>query len=595
MHKLAPWIVGTAGILASFSTQAKPAIKADYLTKQNQLSVQQISDYEVDARKASALAAEEAERQRQEQQEFERLRALQMERERIARERREAEQRERERIEAERREYLRLEAERLRLERERIENERLAREQRERERQERLRLEKEQQERDRLERERLKREQIEREKEERERLKREQIERQKAEREELRREQEARQAAEREHLRQEQEARQAAERAQLEEKQKRQAVRSPVPLAPVEPVAPVAAPVSPEPMPTPPSEPSADLPLAAMPKTDMAPVMPLPKWQDHDAPADKMDKKALPADKFRRVALLLPTRSLKLGAAAKMVRAGVEEAAKMDGATVKMYETDGKNTLAQYQKAVKDGAELVIGPLSRPGIAQIAGKITVPTLALNTLEGAALKAEKLYALNLSVEDEAKQVARVMMFDERKQPLVLSDGSPLAKRMSTAFAKEWQERQQLKVPVVAHLKQYKAPFDSVFLAIDAEKNLKLAQTLKADTPKYGSSVLHANEASLRQLSGVILLDMPWLMRRGDAPSTQYAQAVNAKTMLDQRMYALGIDAWRLSQPLANQSIVNDEEIDGVTGKLSLRGNLRTFWRRLPVTPLDKKSP
>lgn len=587
MHKLAPWIVGTAGILASFSVHAKPAIKADYLTKQNQLSVQQVSDYEVEARKASAEAAEKAERQRQEQMEFERLRALQMERERIIRERLEAEQRERERIEAERREYLRLEAERLRLERERIENERLAREQRERERIERQRLEKEQQAREKEERERLKREQIEREKEERERLRREQLERQAAEREELRREQAERQAAERERLRQEQEARQAAERAQLEAKQK--AAKLPaLPVAPLEPE--VSLPKSEPTLPTP--EASQDS-SALEPKSEAAPVAPViiaPEMPKTEVPADK---KALPADNFRRVALLLPTRSAHLGAAAKMVRAGVEAAAKLDGATVSMYETDGKNTLAQYQKAVKEGAQLIIGPLSRPEIAQIASKITVPTLALNSLEGAALKAEKLYSLNLSVEDEAKQVARVMIFDERKQPLVLSDGSALAKRMSAAFAKEWQERQHYKVPIVANVKHYKASFDSVFLAIDAEKNGKLAQTLKSETPKYGSSVVYANQKLAQSLKGLILLDMPWFMRSQDEPSTQYAQPSQAKSMLDQRMYALGIDAWRLSQPLANQKIVIDEEIDGVTGKLSLRGHQRTFWRRLPVTPMEPK--
>lgn len=578
MHKLAPWIVGTAGILASFSVHAKPAIKADYLTKQNQLSVQQVSDYEVEARKASAEAAEKAERQRQEQMEFERLRALQMERERIIRERLEAEQRERERIEAERREYLRLEAERLRLERERIENERLAREQRERERIERQRLEKEQQAREKEERERLKREQIEREKEERERLRREQLERQAAEREELRREQAERQAAERERLRQEQEARQAAERAQLEAKQK--AAKLPaLPVAPLEPE--VTLPKSAPTLPTP--EASQDS-SALEPKSEAAPVAPV-------IIAPEVSKTEVPADNFRRVALLLPTRSAHLGAAAKMVRAGVEAAAKLDGATVSMYETDGKNTLAQYQKAVKEGAQLIIGPLSRPEIAQIAGKITVPTLALNSLEGAALKAEKLYSLNLSVEDEAKQVARVMIFDERKQPLVLSDGSALAKRMSAAFAKEWQERQHYKVPIVANVKHYKASFDSVFLAIDAEKNGKLAQTLKSETPKYGSSVVYANQKLAQSLKGLILLDMPWFMRSQDEPSTQYAQPSQAKSMLDQRMYALGIDAWRLSQPLANQKIVIDEEIDGVTGKLSLRGHQRTFWRRLPVTPME----
>ena len=71
---------------------------------------------------------------------------------------------------------------------------------------------------------------------------------------------------------------------------------------------------------------------------------------------------------------------------------------------------------------------------------------------------------------------------------------------------------------------------------------------------------------------RELNGVTFLDMPWLLLPDHPAVLSYARPEQAN-MEFQRFYALGIDAYRIAQWLANP---RDDfaPLDGVTGTISM---------------------
>ncbi|XLM21196.1 penicillin-binding protein activator, partial [Chromobacterium piscinae] len=136
--------------------------------------------------------------------------------------------------------------------------------------------------------------------------------------------------------------------------------------------------------------------------------------------------------------------SSALGEAAAVVRSGVEAAAQVDQ-NAELYSVDATtdNVVQRYRAAVADGVNVVIGPLSRGAIAQLAPAVTVPTLALNSIDRDAAANPKLFSLSLIVEGEARQLAQLMRDDGRATPLLVVGGDALSQRLAKAFADEWR--------------------------------------------------------------------------------------------------------------------------------------------------------
>src|SRR3954470_1129548 len=118
------------------------------------------------------------------------------------------------------------------------------------------------------------------------------------------------------------------------------------------------------------------------------------------------------------IALLLPLASPSFARPADAVRQGFTAAAKVAGKNVppiRVYPVneDTLNVLTIYEQALEAGAQLVVGPLTRNGVAALAASnlVSVPTLALNTLDSRAAPA-RMYLFGLGVEQEARQIAQI---------------------------------------------------------------------------------------------------------------------------------------------------------------------------------------
>src|SRR4051812_2229422 len=100
---------------------------------------------------------------------------------------------------------------------------------------------------------------------------------------------------------------------------------------------------------------------------------------------------ALAADAITReahIALLLPLASASFSRHADAVRQGFFAAAAVAGKSappVRVYAVneDTLNIVSVYEQAVESGARLVVGPLTRNGVAALAASnvVTIPTLA----------------------------------------------------------------------------------------------------------------------------------------------------------------------------------------------------------------------
>jgi len=288
------------------------------------------------------------------------------------------------------------------------------------------------------------------------------------------------------------------------------------------------------------------------------------------------------------IALLLPMQSTSFGTAAAAVQMGFKAAASLDPHALPV-QTYGKfdessDVVAAYQEAVANGAQAVVGPLTRNGVTTLAQMqdFPVPTLSLNI---PVLPAHgNLYYFGMAIEAEARQVAVLARSQERQQAIVISSNDVLSQRLQYAFEDQWKAlggsllREIIfsgDTSVFAELAA--APDNMVFFATNAEKSRTIRPFLPANLTAYGTSQLFVSNTNTLlnfDLEGVQFVDMPWLLQPDQAVVTAYPHASPPLSIDLERMYALGVDAYRLVKILIDQQLQTALPLDGVTGRISL---------------------
>lgn len=311
------------------------------------------------------------------------------------------------------------------------------------------------------------------------------------------------------------------------------------------------------------------------------------------------------------IALLLPIDSSTFRRHGEALRDGFLAASKVpDPATmlIRIYPVgeDAKTAVSAYQQAVQTGARLVVGPLLRAAATAVAaGDVSVPTLLLNVPDGVAPARPNLYVLGLQIETEARQAARHAYRDGRRAVLTIVGESALLKRALTAFNEEFQKLggriagEFLFNTSPAELERLKKSVDAktadmAYLALDTRQARGVRGTL-TPLPLYATAQAYTGDtgaAAVVDLAGIRIFDMPWLLQRDhNAVAIYERQGYGNDPDLD-RLYALGIDAWRIGQAMmARHTEIN---IDGVTGDLKL-GRDRQFTRELASVRLGDNLP
>lgn len=330
-----------------------------------------------------------------------------------------------------------------------------------------------------------------------------------------------------------------------------------------------------------------------------------------------------------RIALLLPLTS-DYAVAAQSVRDGflAMDANNPDPAKplVSLYDigADPAQVAAFYEQAVRDGAQLIVGPLGREAVdALIRSRVvTLPTLVLShTDEQSGAAGKYLFQFGLPPEQEAKQVAERAYLDGHRRAVVLYQKGSWGERMQAAFVTHWERLggvvlategfaetgSDYSEPIkrllnITHSETRKATLerrlgqklqfesrtrqdvDLIFLAADAAHGRLVKPQLNffhaSRVPVYATSAIftgRSDEVHDRDLDGIVFGDMPWMLmsegRVGELRARLQGDWPHARSGLD-RLYALGIDSYAIIPHL--NRIISDESarFSGVTSSLSV---------------------
>ncbi|MBI5626613.1 MAG: penicillin-binding protein activator [Nitrosomonadales bacterium] len=339
--------------------------------------------------------------------------------------------------------------------------------------------------------------------------------------------------------------------------------------------------------------PAQHAPVEEKPVTPVvvAPVeKPAPVTTIIEAPAPlvlTIDKNAVP-----HIALILPLKSKDYGSAADAVQQGFLAAANQErhALPIYIYSDFDENTgvVAIYQKAIASGARGVVGPLTRSGVSALAAEqnIPVPTLALNIVEDK--PAQQLYYFGMAAEAEARQVGQLAKHQGLHQAIVITTHAQLTKRLQSAFEEEWlasggEILREIEYNNISgeFSDIAEIPSTAIFLFADAKTARLIHPYLPNKLPIYATSqIFSGNDNTLTNydLNGIRFIDMPWLLQPDHAAVMTYPRA-NVPLSIDrERLYALGIDAFRLIRVLLSKKPNAALPLDGVTGDIHLRDHI-----------------
>lgn len=320
-----------------------------------------------------------------------------------------------------------------------------------------------------------------------------------------------------------------------------------------------------------------------------------------DAPA--LAAPAAPPGPPSGMALILPAKADGFARASEVTRKGFMAArdVSVDKPAVQVLETDGTaaSAVAAYQQALAQNVAVIVGPLTKTEVAAVQNEaIRVPTLMLNAPDGALTAARGLYVLSLSTELEAKVAAETAYRTDAGAAVIVTTPAPLSKRAAAAFADAWTrlggnvkatlEYSGNPVKIKRGVEQAKG--DVVFLATDAERARVIRPFLGRNTMIISTSQVYSvpprldpavsagrvEPTKVNDLNGLRFIDMPWLHQPDHTAVMVYARANPPLSADLERLYALGIDAFRVAEQLARQRTSFD--LDGVTGRLAVHEGL-----------------
>jgi outer membrane PBP1 activator LpoA protein len=300
----------------------------------------------------------------------------------------------------------------------------------------------------------------------------------------------------------------------------------------------------------------------------------------------------------KHIALLLPLTGPLAGpghAIEDGFMAAYEASGRAGSVNIKSYDTNESNVIQLYQQAYAQGADYIVGPLTKTDVARVAREEhPVPTLLLNDLD--ASTRGQAYQFGLSPTHEARQVAMRARKNGHGRALIIAPAGTWGDEIVNAFTHQWQSANgrvvdtfryapetnlNTSIRTLLHvsdeeLKRKKrehseakietsslrrADFDMVFLVAYPSQARQIMPLLKyyyiGKIPVYATSSVYAGNINTirdRDLNGIIFCDMPWIFDHQIA-NRNWPEQLNSYN----RLYALGLDAYVLSTQL-NQLIL-----------------------------------
>ena len=357
---------------------------------------------------------------------------------------------------------------------------------------------------------------------------------------------------------------------------------------------------------------------------------------------------ALPV-RFQKIALLLPLTSQYAGAAQAVEDGFMGAAAAFPDPgkpQITVYDTGSNpaSVIQYYRQAEQSGAQLIVGPLGAAAVNALVQAVTlrVPTLLLShTTQAIHAPAADVFQFGLAPGQEARQVAQRAYINGYRHAAVLFPATAWGQRVAGDFTAYWQrlggvvpasqgytpglgdygapveqllnidqslERRNLlqnllHVPLKFESRR-RQDIDFVFLVADAQDARLIKPQLNfhhaGSLPVYSTSYIFTgtpDPVDDRDLDGITFGDMPWLLVGSGRMAVLRARLANdqkyVNTPLD-RLYALGLDAYRLIPRLLALSTEPGSQFHGATSTLTIAAD-GVIHRQLVWARFEKGLP
>ena len=342
----------------------------------------------------------------------------------------------------------------------------------------------------------------------------------------------------------------------------------------------------------------------------------------------------------RNVAVLLPL-SGDLAQLAEAIRDGFLAAyleawgEERDRQTVRFYDTGALSAADAYRQAVLDGADIVVGPLEKSAVAELAALPPErPVVALNNLDDPEPSRDgnglsSMLQLALAPEDDAAAIAAALTASDVQRVVVFANAAPWSTRAQRRFEKELvaqagAETDPMTDPIevvavgafadnseattmvgdllgvaASHARQaalvemlgielefvprHRDDVDAVVAFVDGRQLMALKPALDfhlaADLP--ADLLLYAPSQAVRgvawgRLEGLRVCNIPWLLHGGPLRRETAALATSRGRLAS--LFALGVDGFRVANQLERMTI-HSQSVAGSTGILTADGNGR----------------
>jgi len=290
---------------------------------------------------------------------------------------------------------------------------------------------------------------------------------------------------------------------------------------------------------------------------------------------------------------------------------------------------------AAYDHAVSQGATLVVGPLTKEALADLATRLErpVPVLALNRIDQVLPAAgNALVQLSLSPEDEAVSAAEIAFGTGARRAAILAPSDDWGGKMEAIVREHWtklggtvassagyttyddysdsvtsllalgasaQRAKDLRALLgtdIEYTPRRRQDVDVVFLLSRQGAEARSIKPLLAfhyagDLPVYTLSNVYSGLPDERNqdLNGIFLVETPWLL--GANPGLRVTLAAGDLAGTYTRLNALGADAYLVQSGFARLQGGADAVFRGNTGLLTMDPTL-TIHREMSLATFDK---
>jgi hypothetical protein len=348
-------------------------------------------------------------------------------------------------------------------------------------------------------------------------------------------------------------------------------------------------------------------------------------WSNHPAstqlPAGLQMLSRVVKEQPSAIALLLPLQGT-LGPFGRAIRDGILAAHydQSNGTALRIYDTTNSDISSTVDRAVSEGAELIIGPLSRENVSALATlDLAVPVVALNRTIGATGNPD-LYQFGLAPEDEMIQVAEQVNKEGYIKALTIAPEGEWGDRNVAVFRAHWEslggilveearfsdqrdysdlvksllkvDQSELRSKELRRITGQRFEFtprrrqdiDFIFLLANPAQargiNPTLAFFYADDIPVYATSHVHEYSDSRIDnidLNGIRFCDIPWKLASTGGLQSEVQDLWETSRSTYSPYFALGIDAYRLYPRLQQLKEIPGERLFGATGVLTLKNN------------------